>query len=71
MSAGADKSAKDKAMAAYMKAKGITRHTGTCGICHHPVTVGGAALLSHVNTGCRPRLWAKRDAITRRIRVPA
>lgn len=37
------KANKDKEMAAYMKAKGIDRHTGRCPICHALVSVNRTA----------------------------
>lgn len=41
---------KDKAMAAYMKAKGITRSTGTCpNSCGAVIPNGGGALIAHLN----------------------
>lgn len=56
MSAGKNQTNKDKEMAAYLKAKGITRRTGQCPSCHHPLPVGGTALLAHIpNCTGRPK----------------
>ena len=41
--AATQESNKDKEMAAYMKAKGIDRHTGRCPICHGLVSVNRQA----------------------------
>lgn len=47
------RSMKDKEMAAYLKKKGVTRHTGQCPWgCGHTVTNGGGALTAHLNI-CR------------------
>ncbi len=49
-----DRKHKDKAMAAYMKEKGIKRTTAQCPMCHHTVSLG--SLPAHVGrTGCHPR----------------
>jgi hypothetical protein len=48
---------KNKAMAADLKARGITRTTGQCPMgCGRPVKTGGAALAAHVGQcqGSRP-----------------
>lgn len=41
---------KDKAMAAYLKAKGITRHSAACpNHCGAFPAIGGQALSAHLN----------------------
>lgn len=61
----AENRAKSSAMAAYMKAKGITRSTGQCPWgCGASIRNGGEALMSHL-TGCRGG-GAKRLARARR-----
>ena len=45
-----NRSMKDKEMAAYLKKKGVKRTTGMCPMgCGRALTVGGAALTSHLN----------------------
>lgn len=48
---GANKRAKDAAMAAYMKAKGIVRKSCRCPICHHEVNLN--RLAEHLRSACR------------------
>lgn len=50
MSKGADKSAKDKQMAARMKQEGITRKTCRCPMCHGLINIKSYA--SHLGV-CR------------------
>lgn len=53
MSAGKqDRKHKDKAMAAYMKTKGITRTTKQCPMCHHTI---GINVSIHPAANCKPR----------------
>ena len=53
MSAGKqDRKHKDKAMAAYMKAKGITRTTKQCPLCHNTI---GINVMIHPAAVCQPR----------------
>jgi hypothetical protein len=48
-----DRSQKDKAMAAHLKAMGVTRTTGQCPWgCGKALKIGGAALLAHLGR-CR------------------
>lgn len=48
----ANQRAKNQAMAQYMKAKGVTRNTCRCPICHHLVSLN--SLFSHLS-GCKGR----------------
>jgi len=46
-----DRRAKDKAMAAHLKAKGVRRTTMQCPMCHHLIAVGKM----HEPAACKPR----------------
>lgn len=50
------RSTKDKEMASYLKKKGDKRTTAACpNHCGHQVTIGGPALLGHLNM-CRGKV---------------
>ena len=53
MSKGADRSAKDKTMAAYMKARGVKRSSMRCPVCHNLIPI--LSLFSHFVGGCRAK----------------
>lgn len=49
-----DKSNRDKAMASYMKANGISRTGMACPLCHHDIGASASALFAHfASNGCR------------------
>lgn len=59
----AERRNRDKAMAAFLKSKGITRNSGACPMgCGRPITNGGGALAAHVGN-CRgnPRKRPERE----------
>lgn len=51
--AGQDRAARDKAMAAHLKARGVVRTTMRCPLCHHVVGVDGGLKTHMGKAGCR------------------
>lgn len=53
-----DRSAKDKAMAAYLRSKHVIRTTGNCPMCHHTVGLE-RAMVEHIRLclGRRAGRW--------------
>ncbi len=50
MANGNERRNRDKAMASYLKERGITRDTGQCPWgCNHAIKNGGSQLLIHLN----------------------
>lgn len=47
-----DKSAKDKAMAAFLKRHGVRRTTSNCPHCHRPIPIGAG---QHPGARCKGR----------------
>ena len=59
---------KSAAMAAHMKERGIRRTTGSCPWgCGHQITIGGPALLTHLNT-CQGKRSKRAKRMTKAVR---